>query len=259
MPKLYFDIPKTIPIQSYQFFTSNSDTDLIVKIKFLRANSKWSDLFKLIYHRDPINISDIKDQGWERPPKTIGCLAIAYLAEGALEESNKIQYYIKGVIGAIVTNLYSPDETLQEFSLKLLNRTLKNATESTIYEILNFNVYKPLFALFPSPILGDLAMDTCKIILYRREKAQKVFFKFKGDGELLKFLELNTVNATFLMSCINALIIDPNGKPNYGNLNKLIDAGIVEAIKNNKPILNLCYNKKAEIDELSFLMWLSLK
>lgn len=177
-------------------------------------------------------MKEINQNNYIRPPRTIGCLAIAYLAEGALEESNKVQFYIKGIIDNLITNLKGEDEILKEFSLLLLSRCAEYVSEGSIHEMLDQKILESLVPLLKHPILQDDAIKASGFIYKSREKAQQIFIRLEGDLELLKILKSADTTSKINLVLLNIfyLVLDAQSRPNQVSVDRLILIGFLEAL-----------------------------
>lgn len=114
-------------------------------------------------------------------------------------------------------------------------------TEGSIHEILALNILGSLFTLFNSPTFRCLAIETCTLILKRRERAQLIFFKLNGEQELFALLDRpNGETIKMVMECIKSLIMvnsnqNADGRPNQENLNRVMKTGMIDIIEKINP------------------------
>ncbi|CAG9312809.1 unnamed protein product [Blepharisma stoltei] len=247
--------PRLTPLQSIVQENSIDDPPLkeqsflTFRVTQLYKKRKWRDLIKMIYSKEPTDIDAVKLKHNQTVPSTIGGLSIAYLAEASKFECNKIHFYIRGILEILIQNLkLGTEEALQENSLLLLSRCVGFFSEGVIHDLLNQKIFELLIPLLGIKELREPAMRTCGMIYKCREKAQRIFFKLKGEEELVKILAIANTEEKVMETLINILylILDSQNKQSQFCINKIIEAGFLAAIDR----IDENFKKSRNYDEL---------
>lgn len=148
----------------------------------LVEQKRWADIVKLIGNSDSVFEEDIF-LPLTPQPSTVGCMAIAILAEASKDPINKIHFYIKNILSLLVLNLTSDDIILKHFSYDLLYSCTDNFTESIMHELISYGLFEAL-----SEICNKNIMIFAHKVFKNRERAQRMFLKHKGYENVVSCL-----------------------------------------------------------------------
>ncbi|CAG9334642.1 unnamed protein product [Blepharisma stoltei] len=168
------------------------DEPLIIELINFREEKNWSEIAKFLGKiSSACDIRNSKINGWAHKPESIGCLALAYLAEAACESASAIQQILPEILKFIVEFISSNSEDLRDYSLLLLYHSLEIENDTVYTDLIKRDIFPILVPLISHSIrqIRLLSAAICARLYRSREIAQNLFIKYNGEKELIQLLK----------------------------------------------------------------------
>lgn len=168
------------------------ESNIVSKLVELRSNGRWAEICKYVQNSYPTSFNpEILKYKWASTPKTVGCLALAMIAEAACEDPSIALYLSKSMPNFLVSTLKMGIKDYKDFALLLLYYSIDEYNESVISKLVYKDIFQSLVVMMSSSerYVRLLACAIAAKIYRNREKPQRIFMKLRGLEILVRLVK----------------------------------------------------------------------